>query len=409
MISIFSLATPTTLITVLWIASTVVFAQSAAPAVPQPPETTATGELSEESIAEGWVGLFDGKSLFGFKSESEVDWKVAGGAITATSGQVGLLRTTSQFSDFHLSLEFRVDSRTNSGVFVRTSPRPKKVTSDCFEINIAPKDNPFPTGGIVGRQKASTSVAEKVGGWTQMQIVCLADSVKVWVGGNQVNELQSGNLGRGYIGLQFNKGDIAFKNIFLKPLGLTPMFNRKNLNGWDDSQKGASSFEVTETGDLKMLSGRGQLESKKLLGDFVLQASCRTNAEGLNSGIFFRSIPGEFTNGYESQIQNLVRDGDPTKPVDCGTGGIFRRQDARRVNAQDMKWFTKTIVAVGPHVSVWVNGYQVTDWTDKRKPDANPRKGLRLEAGSIILQGHDPTTDIMFGRIDAAELSPRRK
>ena len=73
-----------------------------------------------------------------------------------------------------------------------------------------------------------------------------------------------------------------------------------------------------------------------------------------------------------------------------------------------MKWFTKTIVAVGPHVSVWVNGLQVTDWTDKRKPHANPRKGLRLEAGSIILQGHDPTTDILFGRIEGAELSPRR-
>ncbi len=382
--------------------------QTVSPADLEPPKITDAGELSEASIAAGWISLFDGESLFGFRSESEVDWKVADGAIMATTGSVGLLRTTSQFSDFHLSLAFRADQKTNSGVFVRTSPKPKKVNADCFEVNIAPADNPFPTGGIVGRQRASISVAEQAGDWTQMRIVCHGERVKVWVNGNLVNDLESGNPGRGFIGLQFNKGNIAFKNVFLRPLALLPMFNRKNLDGWDDTQKGASSFEVTDAGDLKMTSGRGQLESKKLLGDFVLQANCRTNAEGLNSGIFFRSIPGDLTNGYESQIQNQMRDGDPTKPVDCGTGGIFRRQDARRVNAQDMKWFTKTIAAVGPHFSVWVNGYQVTDWTDKRKPNANPRKGLRLEAGSIILQGHDPTTDILFGRIDAAELSPRR-
>ena len=409
----FSLAIRTIVIIVLafviWANLPTVACQAVPPTDLQPPKTTVEGGLSEASVAAGWISLFDGESLFGFKSESEVDWKVVDGAIVATAGRVGLLRTTSQFSDFHLTLAFRAAPNTNSGVFVRTSPKPKKVTTDCFEVNIAPPSNPFPTGGIVGRQKASISVAEHDGDWEHLRIVCLGDCVKVWVNGNQVNELESKNPSRGFIGLQFNKGSIAFKDVFLRPLDLSPMFNRENLDGWDDSQKGVSSFEVTESGDLKMTSGRGQLESKKLLGDFVLQANCKTNAAGLNSGIFFRSIPGDLTNGYESQIQNQIRDGDPTKPVDCGTGGIFRRQDARRVNAEDMKWFTKTIVAVGPHVSVWVNGYQVTDWTDKRKPHANPRKGLRLEAGSIILQGHDPTTDILFGEIDAGELAPRRK
>jgi hypothetical protein len=374
----------------------------------QAPKTKTGGKLSDDAVSAGWISLFDGESLFGFKSQSKVDWQVIDGAIVATTGREGLLRTTSQFSDFHLFLQYRAGAKTNSGVFVRTSPRPQKLTADCFEINIAPANNPFPTGGIVGRQRALISVAERTERWNQMQIVCTGNTVKVWVNGSRVNELQSSNPGRGFIGLQFNKGKIAFKNIFLRPLNLTPVFNRENLDGWDDSQKGASSFEVTAAGDLKMTSGRGQLESKKRFGDFVLQASCKTNAAGLNSGIFFRSVPGDLTNGYESQIQNEVLDGDPTQPVDCGTGGIFRRCNARRVNAQDMAWFTKTIVAVGPHFSVWVNGYQVTDWTDKRKPHSNPRKGLRLEAGSIILQGHDPTTDVLFGSINARELSPRR-
>jgi hypothetical protein len=94
--------------------------------------------------------------------------------------------------------------------------------------------------------------------------------------------------------------------------------------------------------------------------------------------------------------------------VDCGTGGIFRRQDARRVVADDLVWFFKTMVVDGPHMAVWVNGYQVLDWTDTRPPDPNPRKGLRLEPGTIMIQGHDPTTNLSFRRLRAVELTPRR-
>jgi hypothetical protein len=110
-------------------------------------------------------------------------------------------------------------------------------------------------------------------------------------------------------------------------------------------------------------------------------------------------------NGYESQIHNDFRDGDRTKPVDCGTGGIFRRVNARVVNANDQEWFPMTVIAAGPHVSVWVGGYQVTDWTDERKADKNPRNGLRLEPGTLQIQGHDPTTNLSFRNLSAKELS----
>ena len=45
------------------------------------------------------------------------------------------------------------------------------------------------------------------------------------------------------------------------------------------------------------------------------------------------------------------------------------------------------IVADGPHFSVWVNGYQVTDWTDDRKPDKNrpmPPNVPTVFAGSAL-------------------------
>ena len=114
-------------------------------------------------------------------------------------------------------------------------------------------------------------------------------------------------------------------------------------------------------------------------------------------------------NGYESQIQNGILDDDRTKPMDAGTGAIFRRKNARYVAANDFEWFAKTIIAEGPHIATWVNGYLVTDWVDRRKADKNPRRGLRTEPGSIILQGHDPTTKFSFRNLRIVEMKPRHE
>jgi hypothetical protein len=46
----------------------------------------------------------------------------------------------------------------------------------------------------------------------------------------------------------------------------------------------------------------------------------------------------------------------------------------------------------------------VSDWTDERQPDDNPRKGLRLAPGTIMIQGHDPTTNLSFRNIRIVEI-----
>ena len=148
-----------------------------------------------------------------------------------------------------------------------------------------------------------------------------------------------------------------------------------------------STFTVTDKGEIHVTStGRGVLESEKQFGDFVLQMEAISHAPELNSGLFIRSVPGEFANGYESQIHNGIKNGDRTQPKDFGTGGIYRRVPARLVVPNDKEWFYKTIVADGPHISVWVNGYQVTDWTDTRPENANARNGCKLGPGPLSIQ-----------------------
>lgn len=363
--------------------------------------------LTEAEIQEGWLSLFDGRSLFGWKTDCKANWKVQDKVITVSSGERGLLRTTSQFDDFEMILEFKAPGTTNSGVFIRTSPKPRNVIQDCYEINIvSPETHEYSTGAIVGRVKTELQVAPNQ--WHQMRVLADGAKVKVWIDGEKASEyIDPKPVRRGYIGLQLNSGQVSFRKIALKPLNQTSLFSGVDLKAWNSDQALESEFRLTAKGELQVLGGRGQLESKATFGDFVFSLQCKTNSPGLNSGVFFRCIPGDLMNGYESQIQNQFKQ-DRAQPEDCGTGGIFRRQDARWVNADDQTWFSKTIIATGPHISVWVNGYQVTDWTDRRQPNENPRKGYRAKAGTICLQGHDPTTDILFRNLFARELQPRR-
>ncbi len=369
--------------------------------------------LSPQRIRQGWLMLFDGRTLFGWQRVGKATWRVEDGMIVGDGEQGGFLRTTTPFCDYELELEFRAPDSTNSGVFLHTQARPRSPATACYELNIAPADNPFPTGSFVRRlrvdEEARKSALAKVNdGWHRYHVLVRGATVIVDLNGVRVLEYTDPSpLQRGYIALQQNTGPISFRNIFLRPLGLSPIFNGKNLTGWRTHPDLKGTFGVTDDGELHVQGGRGQLESEATFADFVLQLEAKTGGADMNSGVFFRCIPGDVMMGYESQIHNGFVDGDRTRPTDCGTGGIFRRQHARIVAADDKQWFGKTIIADGRHFAVWVNGLQVTDWTDSREPDPNPRRGFRAEAGSIMLQAHDPTTDVLFRNLRAREMAAR--
>jgi len=385
----------------LYLFLTVALAATASNAAAQP------NTLTPEELAEGWILLFDGETLFGWRAASDANWGVADGSISVSQSDPGLLITTSQFGNYELKVDFRSAPGTNSGVFLRTSPKPTDVTSKCYELNIADAaDNPFPTGSFVQLQRCQGD--HDSADWQTFEVTADGGHFLVKLDGLLVLDYTDPKPpGRGFIGLQLNSGNVEFRNIKLKPLGLVSLFNGKDLTGWKTYPDLASKFSVTPEGWLNVKNGRGQLETEGQYADFTLQLEVFVNGKALNSGIFFRSIPGDLMNGYESQIQNGYLDGDRSKPQDCGTGGIFRRQNARKVVANDFEWFYKTLHVDDKHMAAWVNGYQVSDWTDNRAPHENPRKGLRQEAGTIIIQGHDPTTDLSFRNLRIAEIPER--
>ncbi len=368
------------------------------------------GTGSYDPKNERWVDLGVDDPSFGWQTVGKATWTPLGEGVTS-DGKQGWLFTTTQWADFTLVVDFRcVDADANSGIFIRSALEPTDPTKDCDEINIASDDNPYPTGSIVARKRRDDAKFPKpdADGWQTIRISAFGDQIMVWVGGYLVTKLDAPSpRAKGYIGLQSNGGRVEFKNARLRPLrslGGKSIFNGRDLEGWNTNLAGPASFNVTEARELEVLGGSGQLESDDVFGNFIMQFDCKVNGDGLNSGVFFRCIPGEKMNGYECQISNKYNKGNRDEPTDCGTGGIYRRVDARRVVADDHKWFTVTMNVDGPHIAVWVDGMLVTDWTDTREPDENPRRGLRVAPGTFCIQAHDPTTDLLFRKMWVEEL-----
>ena len=207
----------------------------------------------------------------------------------------------------------------------------------------------------------------------------------------------------------------AVRRLVYRPHGLKPLFNGRDLDGWKRVDHPTLPATKRPTwavagGALRATGGPGALEyAGAEFGDFVLQADVRTRAAHANGGVFFRCQPGRFMLGYEAQIHNRCEGNDPGRPARYATGGIDDRQNARRLVSRDFVSFRLTVLAHGPHLATWVNGHQVTDWTDDRPASSNPRQGLRTAAGTLQLQAHDAATDLEILSVGVAELGDRER
>lgn len=130
-----------------------------------------------------------------------------------------------------LQLEFRREPGTESGVFLSTKLNPVDMTADCYQLNIAGQDHPFPTGSLVDRKAVETDLNQA--GWQLYEVRVEEGRITVKLDGKQVLEYtDSDPIQRGHVGLESNQGKSEFRNIKLKPLGTESIFNGKNLEGW---------------------------------------------------------------------------------------------------------------------------------------------------------------------------------
>src|SRR5579884_2252413 len=89
------------------------------------PPGAAPNTLTAKEKAEGWILLFDGKTLDNWDPNTNPNgaWKVVDGTIMTDSPRGTTLLTKEDFANFELRLEFRTTDNVNSGVMLR-NPRP---------------------------------------------------------------------------------------------------------------------------------------------------------------------------------------------------------------------------------------------------------------------------------------------
>jgi len=389
--------------------------------LPLPAQSAEPGKfasLTPKEIAEGWILLFDGKTTFGWTSPNASGWTIVDRLLAPQAEKPGLLVTTTVWSDYDLSLEYRTNNPKAFRVLLSTDAE----------------------GRQDDRARTVSSLTGSSGGWVRMRLGCRGGRVhshsEEFGGGGVAKKTEASNDAppmQGHIALAGN--GFIVRNIKLRPLNTKPLLKGKILDGWKkyegDKARAKSTFSVTKEGWLSVKNGPGDLQTQDQWANFVLQLECKTNGERLNSGVFFRCLPGEYQMGYEAQIHNGFSDPpgkeytlevyDPKThtlkekrkerftALDYGTGAIYRRQPARFQMAKDREWFALTVAAQGRHLATWVNGVQVVDWTDNRPLTANAREGCYLKKGPISIQGHDPTTDLVFRNLRLAELPPAEK
>lgn len=209
-------------------------------------------KLSRKEQKEGWYLLFDGTSSKGWKKADgkpfpAKGWKFIDGVmlLDTAAGRAGDIVTEESFSDFELSLEFKITDGSNSGIKYFVFPN----SSLGCEFQILDDDkHPDAKMGKDGNRKqgglydliapAPTKKDKPVGEWNVARIVSKGSHVEHWLNGVKVVEYERGspefkalvagskyknNKGFGEVAqspilLQDHGDTVAFRNIKIRKL-----------------------------------------------------------------------------------------------------------------------------------------------------------------------------------------------
>jgi len=218
--------------------------------------------LTPKEKAQGWVLLFDGKTLNGWDSAvpqaagpgrgqggggrggaakkgpaqpgaapavgsdprecstpqeqtgGASHWEVVDGKLSPCGSPAGYLTSKESYKDFVLTVDFKTGEDTNSGVFIR-SPGGNAG----YEVQIW-KAQPagYNTGSIVGAGKTDKEYKFIADQWNHYEITADGDHLVVVLNGTKTLDIHDSQFSNGCIRLQYQKFPVEFKNIKLREI-----------------------------------------------------------------------------------------------------------------------------------------------------------------------------------------------
>lgn len=202
--------------------------------------------LTEQERQAGWHLLFDGRTTNGwhnFRSPAvRPGWQVRDGALVCVDPRnASDLVTAGKYDWFELSLEYRIAAGGNSGIMFHATDEGQRVWQTAPEIqlldNKAGKD-PNKAGWLYALYTTDTDATKPAGEWNNLRILISPEKCEHVMNGVKYFEYVLGSddfnarvakskFGKmplfakssiGYIALQGDHGEVAFRNIKIRPI-----------------------------------------------------------------------------------------------------------------------------------------------------------------------------------------------
>ncbi len=191
---------------------------------------------------DGFVPLFNGKDLAGWKTEGNWVAQEDGTlAIIPRKGESGWQRyksylyTEKQYENYVLSLEYKHGKGGNSGLHFRIAepadwkdidPVAKGIECQILDSFGKPDDkmSHHDCGGIIKTQGASKNMCKPAGEWNKMVLTCKGQNIQVELNGEKIIDIQQdkGEMKdrplKGYIALQDHGQLMWFRDVKIKEL-----------------------------------------------------------------------------------------------------------------------------------------------------------------------------------------------
>jgi hypothetical protein len=184
---------------------------------------------------QGWVTMFDGKSLKGWKANENSDsWKVEDGMLVCDGPRSHLFYVGQDkpFENFHFKAEVKTTEGSNSGIYFHTRYQDSgwpKYGYEC-QVNISHTD-PKKTSGLYSVQDVAKPPA-KDGEWYTQEIIVEGRRIQLKVNGETLvdytepegkqaeSESFERRLGKGTFALQAHdpESKVYFRNLQVKRL-----------------------------------------------------------------------------------------------------------------------------------------------------------------------------------------------
>lgn len=402
---------------------------------------TASTAIADVAPPEGFVALFNGQNLDGWKGViasgkpqtelSEEDlaaaqatadaamhehWSVVDGELVF-DGNGDSISTANDYGDFELLVDWKIPPAGDSGIYLRSCPQIQiwDTTHEPYFKLGAEKGS----GGIWNNkqnERFPSAVADHpVGEWNTFHIRMIGPNVTVKLNGQLIvdNVVMENYWDRsrpieqlGSIFLQDHGNTLWFRNIFLREIPaeeanahlresspeFKAIFNGKSLKGW----MGARENYIVSEGTISCREGQGgTLYTQDKYEDFVAQLDFRLPPGG-NNGLAIR-YPGTGRAHIDGFSELQVLDSEHPKYANLHPtqyhGSVYSLVPAKRGYLRPTgEWNYQKVTVKGSTIKVELNGFAILDAdlskvTESKDGEVPP--GVDVRSGYFGFAGHN--------------------